>query len=196
MILPIGKWVLETACKQLVDWAEQPTMAHWTMAVNISAAQFSRSDFVETLTRILHRTGAKPERLKLELTEAMLVSDIDDVIVKMLAIKALGVALSLDDFGSGYCSLAALKRLPIDQLKIDQSFIQNLMTNLNDEAIARSVVSLGHNLGLSVIAEGVETVEQKNFLAQIGCDAYQGYYFGRPVITADLGLVMDNLPPQ
>lgn len=194
MILPIGKWVLETACKQLVDWASQPAMAHWTMAVNISAAQFVRSDFVEILKKILFGTGAKPERLKLELTEAMLVSDIDDVVLKMLEIKALGVTLALDDFGSGYCSLASLKRLPFDQLKIDQSFIQDLMTNINDEAIARSVVSLGHNLGLKVIAEGVETREQRNFLAEMGCDAYQGYYFGRPVATSELQLVVGNMP--
>jgi len=194
MILPIGKWVLEAACKQLVEWAEQPARAHWTMAVNISALQLVRSDFVETLKNVLRTTGAKPGHLKLELTEAMLVSDIDDVIIKMNALKELGVSFSLDNFGTGYSSLAYLKRLPLDQLKIDQSFVHDLMTNNNDEAIARSVVTLGHNLGLKVIAEGVETAEQRDFLAQMGCDAYQGYYFGHPVPTADLQSVINNIP--
>lgn len=194
MILPIGKWVLEAACKQLAEWAEQPAMAHWTMAVNVSASQFARSDFVAILTQILHSTGAKPELLKLELTEAMLVSDIDDVIFKMAALKELGVCFSLDDFGTGYSSLAYLKRLPLDQLKIDKSFVHDLVTNTNDEAIARSVVTLGHNLGFKVIAEGVETAEQQNFLEQMGCDAYQGYYFGYPVATADLQSIVNNIP--
>ncbi|HWV14486.1 MAG TPA: EAL domain-containing protein [Cellvibrio sp.] len=186
MILPIGRWILQTACLQLVEWGAHKATAHWTMAVNISATQFARADFVSVLKNVLLKTGANPQRLKLELTEAILAKDINDVILKMDSLKELGVTFSLDDFGTGYSSLTHLKRLPLDQLKIDQSFVQDLMTNNDDEVIARAVVNLGHSLGLSVIAEGVETLEQRNFLQAMGCDAYQGYYFGYPVSSLEL----------
>ena len=186
LILPLGQWVLETACAQLVAWSQDPVRARWSMAVNVSALQFAQSDFVECVGRALHKTGAKPSLLKLELTESMLVDDVEGVVAKMKAIKAYGVAFSLDDFGTGYSSLSILKRLPLQQLKIDQSFVHDILIDPNDAVIARTIVALAHNLDLRVIAEGVESVEQRDFLAAIGCDAFQGYFFGRPVPVADL----------
>lgn len=181
LILPLGQWVLETACAQLVTWADQPATAHWTMAVNVSASQFAQTDFVEHIAQALQKTGANPCLLKLELTESTLVDDVEDVIVKMNAIKAFGVGFSLDDFGTGYSSLSYLKRLPLDQLKIDQSFVRDVLTDPSDAVIARTILALGHSLGLTVIAEGVETAEQRNFLVSSGCAAFQGYYFGHPM---------------
>ena len=186
MILPLGQWVLETACTQLVAWARVPDTAHWSLAVNVSAAQFAQADFVDRVSAALQKTGANPALLKLELTESMLMDNVEDIIVKMNAIKTHGVRLSLDDFGTGYSSLSCLKRLPLDQLKIDQSFVRDLLTDPNDAVIARTVVALGHSLGLKVIAEGVETLEQRDILASIGCDAFQGYYFGRPVPASEM----------
>ena len=181
LILPIGDWVLETACRQLARWASQPEMAHLTVAVNISARQFHQRDFVDRVLLTLERTGANPYRLKLELTESLLISDVADVISKMDAIKARGVGFSLDDFGTGYSSLSYLKRLPLDQLKIDQSFVRDILIDPDDAAIARTVVALADSLGLVVIAEGVETAAQRDFLASLGCHNYQGYLFSRPL---------------
>jgi predicted signal transduction protein with EAL and GGDEF domain len=181
LIQPLGQWVLETACAQLVDWASAENSAHWTVSVNVSALQFALPDYVQTVTAALKKTGANPRLLKLELTESMLASDVDDVVAKMRDLKSQGVSLSLDDFGTGYSSLAYLKRLPLDQIKIDQSFVRNVLTDASDAAIARTILALGRSLGLQVIAEGVETLEQRDFLEGIGCQAYQGYYFGRPV---------------
>lgn len=194
MILPLGQWVLEAACAQLVEWAHNPITEPWTMAVNVSASQFAHPDFVANVDKALKKTGANPYRLKLELTESMLVKDIDDVIVKMFEIKALGVTFSLDDFGTGYSSLSYLKRLPLDQLKIDQSFVRDLLTDPNDAAIAHTIIALSHSLSLKVIAEGVETAEQRDVLANMGCDAYQGYYFARPVAQEDLAETVQKLP--
>ena len=181
MILTLGQWVLETACAQLAAWANIPARAHWTMAVNVSVSQFAQADFVSNVDRALLNSGANPRLLKLEITESMLAANVDDVVVKMFEIKALGVAFSLDDFGTGYSSLSYLKRLPLDQLKIDQTFVRDLMTDPNDAIIAKTVIALADSLGLSVIAEGVETREQRNYLADMGCNAYQGYYFGKPL---------------
>jgi predicted signal transduction protein with EAL and GGDEF domain len=194
MILALGQWVLETACAQLVEWSKAPNTAHWTMAVNVSISQFAQPNFVANVDKALQKTGANPHRLKLELTESMLAKDVDDVIVKMFEIKALGVTFSLDDFGTGYSSLSYLKRLPLDQLKIDQSFVRDLLTDPNDAAIARTIIALGHSLSLHVIAEGVETLEQRDTLAAMGCDAYQGYYFARPVAVDDLAHAIRNIP--
>lgn len=194
IILPLGQWVLETACAQLVKWAKTPEMAHWTMAVNVSVSQFAQINFVSSIDKALQKTGANPRLLKLELTESMLAKDVDEVIVKMFEIKALGVTFSLDDFGTGYSSLSYLKRLPLDQLKIDQSFVRDLLTDPNDAVIARAIVALGHSLSLKVIAEGVETVEQRDSLASMGCDAYQGYYFARPVAAEEIVLAINNIP--
>jgi EAL domain-containing protein (putative c-di-GMP-specific phosphodiesterase class I) len=151
------------------------------MAVNVSARQFHHQDFVEQVLAILDHSGANPDRLKLELTESLFLADIEDTIVKMTALKAAGVRFSLDDFGTGYSSLAYLKRLPLDQLKIDQSFIRDVLVDPNDAAIARTIVALAHSMGLAVIAEGVETEAQREFLANHNCYAFQGFLFGKPV---------------
>ncbi len=180
LILPLGQWVLETACQQLATWATEAATAHWTLAVNVSALQFSQASFVASVSRAVAQSGAHARLLKLELTESILIHDVEDVITKITALKAQGVGLSLDDFGTGYSSLSYLKRLPLDQLKIDQSFVRDVLTDPSDAVIARTILALGHSLGLTVIAEGVETEGQHQFLADAGCDAFQGYYFGRP----------------
>jgi EAL domain-containing protein (putative c-di-GMP-specific phosphodiesterase class I) len=159
-------------------------MAHLTVAVNVSAHQFRQSDFVNQVLQVLHKTGANPQRLKLELTESLLVDNIETTIETMITLKASGIGFSLDDFGTGYSSLQYLKRLPLDQLKIDQSFVREVLLDANDAAIARTIVALSKGLGLGVIAEGVETVAQRDFLAAAGCHAYQGYLFGRPLPLA------------
>jgi len=186
LILPLGQWVLEAACEQLVQWASAPATARWTVAVNVSASQFAQAEFQTNVITALKKTGANPRLLKLELTESMLISDVNAVIQKMNAIRTLGVTFSLDDFGTGYSSLSYLKRLPLAQLKIDQSFVRDVLTDPSDAVIARTILALGHNLGLKVIAEGVETAEQHHFLSSLGCDAFQGYYFGRPVLPERL----------
>lgn len=194
LILPLGQWVLETACQQLVALAKHPQSAHWSLAVNVSALQFAQPDFVATVSLALQKTGANPHRLKLELTESMLLGDVDAVIVKMAELKTLGVSFALDDFGTGYSSLAYLKRLPLNQLKIDQSFVRDLLRDPNDAAIAKTIIELGHSLGLTVMAEGVETAEQQRILALMGCDSYQGYYFARPVPLAQLPEAIAGIP--
>jgi diguanylate cyclase (GGDEF)-like protein len=181
LILSLGHWILKTACEQLAVWARIPDMEVVTMAVNVSARQFSQNDFVAEVLSILHETGANPHRLKLELTESLLLQNIEDVIKKMAALKVAGVSFSLDDFGTGYSSLAYLKRLPLDQLKIDQSFVRDIMNNENDAIICKSTIALSDSMGLTVIAEGVETLEQRNILFDMGCRAYQGYWFSRPI---------------
>jgi diguanylate cyclase (GGDEF)-like protein/PAS domain S-box-containing protein len=197
LILQLGQWVLDTACQQLVRWAADNATALWTMAVNVSALQFSQDDFVGSVARAVVDSGADARRLKLELTESMLIADLQQVITKMRNIKAMGVSFSLDDFGTGYSSLTHLKRLPMDQLKIDQSFVRDLLTDPDDALICQTIVALGHNLGMQVIAEGVETTGQRDFLAGIGCDAFQGYLFARPLPPEALessGIHMENRP--
>jgi diguanylate cyclase (GGDEF)-like protein/hemerythrin-like metal-binding protein/PAS domain S-box-containing protein len=193
LILPLGSWVLETACLQLARWAHQPARAQLTMAVNVSARQFHQSDFVERVLETLKRTGAPAHRLKLELTESLLVTHIEDVIVKMNALKGQGVGFSLDDFGTGYSSLSYLKRLPLDQLKIDQGFVRDILVDSNDAAIAKMVVALADSLGLAVIAEGVETEAQRDFLGSLGCSDYQGYLFSRPVPLEEFELLVPTV---
>jgi EAL domain-containing protein (putative c-di-GMP-specific phosphodiesterase class I) len=185
LILPLGHWVLENACTQLALWATRPEMAHLTVAVNVSVRQFHHRDFVDQVLAVLDSTGANPKRLKLELTESLLVDDVEGVIAKMSTLKARGVGFSLDDFGTGYSSLSYLKRLPLDQLKIDQSFVRTILTDPNDAAIAKMVVALADSMGLAVIAEGVEIEAQRDFLARQGCHAYQGYLFSRPLPLAE-----------
>ena len=186
LIVPLGRWVIETACVQLAQWAADPAKAGLSIAVNVSARQFRQERFVADVCEILDRTGADPARLELELTESSLVTDVESVIRKMDALKARGVCFSLDDFGTGYSSLAYLKRLPLDQLKIDQGFVRDILDDPNDAAIARTVIVLAESLGLRVIAEGVETEAQSAFLGAQGCHAYQGYLFSRPLNVADL----------
>jgi diguanylate cyclase (GGDEF)-like protein/PAS domain S-box-containing protein len=188
LIIPLGQWVLQAACAQLVAWNGSAATRKLSMAVNVSARQFRHPDFTEQLLDLLRESGANPYRLKLELTESMLLSDFDDVIVKMGELRSIGVNFALDDFGTGYSSLSYLKRLPLDQLKIDQSFVRDVLTDPNDAAIARTILSLAHSLDLSVVAEGVETAGQRDFLLKIGCKAFQGYFFGRPVAVQDLAL--------
>ncbi|WP_168204857.1 EAL domain-containing protein [Noviherbaspirillum sp. UKPF54] len=181
LIQHIGTCVLQMACRQLSIWASHAATAHLTLAVNVSARQFRRPDFVEQVLSVIEKSGANPHRLKLELTESLLVDDIEGVITKMGTLKAKGVSFSLDDFGTGYSSLAYLKRLPLDQLKIDRSFVRDILIDSNDAAIARTIVALADSMSLSVIAEGVETHAQRDALSAAGCYFYQGYLFGRPL---------------
>jgi diguanylate cyclase (GGDEF)-like protein/PAS domain S-box-containing protein len=181
LILPLGQWVLQEACRQLALWARQPGTRNLTMAVNVSALQFAQTDFVKHVAAAIDSSGIRPRLLELELTESMLVGDVADVLDKMQRIRALGVRFSLDDFGTGYSSLMYLKRLHVDQLKIDQSFVRDVLNNADDQVIAQTILSLGHNFSMQVIAEGVETEEQYQMLCSMGCDAFQGYLFARPV---------------
>ena len=181
LILPIGRKILDTACRQIAHWARSPHTKQLQVAVNVSARQFRQLDFVEQLFEVLESTGADPNRLKLELTESLLVENVEDIIDKMMRLKARGVGFSLDDFGTGYSSLAYLKRLPLEQLKIDQTFVRDILTDPNDAAIVRTTIALGQSLGLNVIAEGVETEAQRDFLRENGCTFYQGYLFSKPM---------------
>ena len=185
LILPLGRWVLVTACQQLAEWGARAEMAHLTVSVNVSANQFRQKDFVEQVLSILDQTGANPFRLKLEVTESMLLSNVDDVIDKMVSLKAKGVGFSLDDFGTGYSSLSYLKRLPLDQLKIAQPFVRDVLSDENDAAIATTIIALAQSFQLDVIAEGVETEAQRDYLSSVGCHAYQGYFFSRPLPLED-----------
>lgn len=185
LILPLGAWVLRNACTQLVTWAQMPELAHLSLSVNVSARQFRQSDFVGQVQAVLERTGANPQRLKLELTESMLVEDMDDIVHKMESLRALGVGCSLDDFGTGYSSLTYLKKLPLDQLKIDQSFVRDVLSDPNDAAIAHTIITLGKSLGFAVVAEGVETQGQREFLVANDCHIFQGYLFSKPVPLPD-----------
>ncbi len=192
LILPIGQWVLETACMQLKAWEHNQTTQHLVLAVNVSAKQFTQKDFVKQVLATLEKTGANPNKLKLELTESMLVTNIEDIIAKMNNLRIKGVKFSLDDFGTGFSSLSYLKRLPLDQLKIDQSFVHDALTDLNDAAIINAVIALGQSLGMEVIAEGVETQGQRTFLAVQGCTHYQGYFFSRPLPLKEFEQLLHN----
>lgn len=180
LIIPIGLWVLETACLQLRQWQKDPERQHLQLAVNVSARQFRQANFSQQVTGILLKTGALPSNLKLELTESALLDNIEDTIEKMKLLKRLGVQFSMDDFGTGYSSLSYLKKLPIDQLKIDQSFVRNITSDPDDATIVQTIIAMAHNLGITVIAEGVETDQQKAFLIQHNCRNFQGYLFGKP----------------
>jgi diguanylate cyclase (GGDEF)-like protein/PAS domain S-box-containing protein len=181
MIVPIGQWVLEAACKQLKAWEAIPQMRGLTLAVNISSKQFHQDDFVSHVKYIVKKQGIHPALLKLELTETAFTNNIESLISSMNALKDVGIQLELDDFGTGYSSLQYLKRLPLEQLKIDQSFVREIEYNENDKQIVRTIISMAHNLQLKVIAEGVETENQKQILLDSGCQRFQGYLFGRPL---------------
>ena len=181
LIVPIGQWVLATACAQLAAWSGDGRAGELQVAVNVSARQFRQADFVDQLHGLLQRSGADPTRLKLELTESLVLDNVADTIARMNAIKQLGVTFSMDDFGTGYSSLSYLTRLPLDQLKIDRAFVSRLPDNQSDAVIAQTIVTMGRSLGLTVIAEGVETAAQCEFLDRHGCHGYQGFMFGRPV---------------
>jgi len=185
LMLPMGTWVLKTACEQLVVWSHRPETASLVMAVNVSIVQFSHPDFVTTVLGVLERSGANAARLKLEVTEGMLANDLDDIVNKMTLLKAHGVSFSLDDFGTGFSSLSYLRRLPLDQLKIDQSFVRHMHGSKKDAAIVHAVIALGQSLELGVIAEGVETDEQRRFLLALGCTQYQGFLFSKPITAKE-----------
>ena len=181
LILDIGQWVLDTACAQLRRWQDEESTRHLRMCVNVSARQFHQPDFVDRVRRSLTVSGAHPSQLMLELTESIVVDRLDDVIERMKALRELGVLFSLDDFGTGYSSLSYVKRLPLDEVKIDRSFVRDLVVDSNDAAIVRAILAMSESLGLRVVAEGVETQVQRDFLLRNGCRAYQGYLFGRPM---------------
>jgi len=185
LIVSIGKWVIETACKQLNEW-KLAGKTHLSIAVNVSPKQFRQTDFVETVLSFIIKYDLDSTKLKLELTESMLVDNIEDIKSKMYKLKENGICFSLDDFGTGYSSLNYLSKLPIDQLKIDQSFVRNMIKDQNDAVIVKIIISLGHSLGLSVIAEGVETIDQQRFLAKHNCNLYQGYLFCKPLSIEEL----------
>jgi diguanylate cyclase (GGDEF)-like protein/PAS domain S-box-containing protein len=184
LILPIGQWVLEAACSRLKDWAGDPRTRELQLAINVSARQFRQADFVDRVRHALERAGAPAAKLKLELTESLVIDDIKGTIEKMRALKELGVGFSMDDFGTGYSSLSYLTRLPLDQVKIDRSFVRNLPDNANDAAVVQTIITLAKSLGLAVIAEGVETEAQRAFLERHGCPTYQGFLFSKPVDIA------------
>ncbi len=184
LILPIGQWVLETACAQLKVWAGGAHSRGLYLAINVSARQFRQPDFVDQVDRALRNAGAPAERLKLELTETVLLDDIDDTNKKMHALKQLGVGFCLDDFGTGYSSLSYLTRLPLDQIKIDRSFVHNLPDSANDAIVVQTIITMARSLGLTAIAEGVETQAQKEFLERNGCPTWQGFLLGKPVCIA------------
>ncbi|ADE11815.1 diguanylate cyclase/phosphodiesterase with PAS/PAC sensor(s) [Sideroxydans lithotrophicus ES-1] len=190
LICPIGEWVLETACKQLKLWERHELTQDLIMSVNVSAKQFYQSDFVVKVLEAIHRHDVNPSLLKLELTESMLLDKIEDTISTMNALKAVGVRFSLDDFGTGYSSLQYLKRLPLNQLKIDRSFVRDIAVDSSDEAIVSTIIAMAHSLNLDVIAEGVETDEQKQILLNKGCIHYQGYLFGKPVPIEQLEVML------
>jgi len=182
LIRPLGHAVLTAACTQLAAWAQRVDMAHLTVAVNISAREFAQPNFAEQVLAILTATGAKPQRFKLELTESLLVADVGDVIAKMRALKEAGVGFALDDFGTGYSSLAYLNQLPLDQLKIDRSFVMNIESDESAALICAATISLAHSRKLQVVAEGVENAAQRHVLSAVHqCDFTQGYLFSRPL---------------
>jgi EAL domain-containing protein (putative c-di-GMP-specific phosphodiesterase class I) len=173
--------VLQTACAQLKIWQGSVLTRDLTLAVNVSAKQFRQADFVARVQRAVQESGAKSSLLKLELTESMVQDNLEDTIAKMRELKLLGVSFSMDDFGTGYSSLQYLKQLPLDQVKIDQSFVRDIASDMNDAAIVQTIIAMSDALGLNVIAEGVETAEQCEFLDEHGCHAFQGYLFGKPL---------------
>ncbi|MDO8350239.1 MAG: EAL domain-containing protein, partial [Gallionella sp.] len=181
LIVPIGTWVLQTACAQLIKWQDNPLACDLTLAVNVSAKQFHQENFVEVVRRTLQQSGINPAFLKLELTESLVQSNIDETISKMHELKLMEIKFSMDDFGTGYSSLSYLKRLPLDQLKIDQSFVRDLPGDRHDAAIVQTIIAMAHALDLHIIAEGVESQAHLDFLRDNNCHNYQGYLFGKPM---------------
>ena len=181
LIFPLGNWVLETACTQIASWANRPEGQHLSVAVNVSAREFRQPKFVDQVLGALNRSGANPANLKIELSENMFGENVEEVIAKMSKLKALGVRFSLEDFGTGYSSMSYLKRLPLDQIKIDRAFVSDILKDPISGAVAQAIISFARAMGLSVIAEGVETEEQRAFLAKLGCHAFQGFLFSHPL---------------
>jgi EAL domain-containing protein (putative c-di-GMP-specific phosphodiesterase class I) len=180
LIVPLGEWVLRTACAQNKAW-QDAGLKPVCVAVNLSARQFRQRDLIEVVTGILRETGLDPSYLELELTESLIMQNVESTIVTLKKLNAMGIKLAIDDFGTGYSSLSYLKRFPIDMLKIDQSFVRDITTDPDDASIAKTIISMAHDMKLRVIAEGVETEEQRSFLSLRHCDEMQGYFFSRPV---------------
>jgi EAL domain-containing protein (putative c-di-GMP-specific phosphodiesterase class I) len=185
MIIPIGDWVIEQACSQLRIWEMDPVMRKIQLSVNVSPRQLSQPYFVEQVKDAIEKNGIRSSRLKLELTENIVLSDVDDVIEKMHELRGIGINFAMDDFGTGYSSLSYLKRLPLEQLKIDQSFIRDIALDKNSSIMVRTIINIASNFGLKIVAEGVETDEQLAFLLQYGCNMFQGYLFGKPVPSGE-----------
>jgi EAL domain-containing protein (putative c-di-GMP-specific phosphodiesterase class I) len=181
LIVPIGEWVIDAACAQLHIWQQAAATAALTLSINVSARQFHQPDFVDKVRSALERHRVRPDGLKLELTESVVVGDIEATVLRMQQIKALGVQFALDDFGTGYSSLSYLKRLPFDQIKIDQFFVRDMAQNPSSEAIVRAILAIARSLELEVVAEGVETQAEYELLLTRGCELFQGYLFGKPV---------------
>jgi len=190
LILPIGEWVLHTACAQIKTWSINPATRHLRIAVNVSSVQFAQDDFVAQVKRALDESGSDPACLKLELTESLMLNNVDDIISKMHQIKAFGVGFSMDDFGTGFSSLSYLKKLPLDQLKIDQSFVRDLVSDHNDKAIVEAIITMAEAFGLNIIAEGVETEEQRAHLSYNGCNTFQGFLFSKPLPIEQVDLML------
>ena len=190
LILPIGQWVLETACAQIKQWESAAYTRNLKLSVNVSARQFQQVDFVQQVCHAINQEGINPNKLNLELTESLVLHDVADTIRKMHALQDVGVQFSMDDFGTGFSSLSSLKKLPIDQLKIDQSFVRDIATDSDDQVIVQTIIAMAHQLGQKVIAEGVETDSQRLFLAQHGCFACQGYLFGKPVPLEEFEMLL------
>lgn len=191
-ILSIGLWVLEEACAQLKVWAQDPLTSDLTLSVNVSAKQFHQTNFAAQVKEVVKHYGINPERLKLELTESILLKNIEDVIESMYVLNKIGIRFSLDDFGVGYSSLQYLKKLPLAELKIDQSFVHDIELDGSDQVIVRTIIAMAHSLELNVIAEGVETEGQKAFLVSSGCNSFQGYLFGKPVLLGEFESRLKN----
>ncbi|WP_157265275.1 putative bifunctional diguanylate cyclase/phosphodiesterase [Azohydromonas aeria] len=192
LILPLGEAVLRQACAQLVAWSADARRAHLGLAVNVSPREFRQADFVAQVLRVLRETGADPARLTLEITESLFVDDVADVVAKMEALRRAGIAFALDDFGTGYSSLAYLKRMPLRELKIDRSFVRDVLSDANDATIARAVIALGHELGLEVVAEGIETEAQLEFLQANGCRLFQGWLFGKAMAVEEFEALLER----
>jgi EAL domain-containing protein (putative c-di-GMP-specific phosphodiesterase class I) len=180
LIVPIGKWVLDETCRQIKAWEGRSETKGLKLSMNVSARELKQSDFVDNVKKAVERTRINPSALSLEITESILLDNIEEFIVKMKELKEIGISFALDDFGTGYSSLSHLKRLPINELKIDKSFVRDLGVDKNDEAIVRTIIQMGETLGMDVVAEGVETPTHRAMLERYGCHNYQGYLFGKP----------------
>ncbi|MCK5354402.1 MAG: EAL domain-containing protein, partial [Methyloprofundus sp.] len=179
LIIPLGYWVIEEACNKIVQWNDNLNLHH--IAINVSTLQFNQPMFIEAVDKILEQTGANPNKLMFELTESVLVDNPQDIIAKMHQLKKWGISIAIDDFGTGYSSLAYLKDFPIDQLKIDQSFIQSISTDTSNQVIVKAIIFIASQMKFELIAEGVETIEQLNYLLSNDCTKFQGYYFNTPL---------------
>jgi EAL domain-containing protein (putative c-di-GMP-specific phosphodiesterase class I) len=198
LIVGIGKDVIKFACAQINAWSNHPRYCKLTISVNVSPVQFNQANFVDDVLKIVQESQINPQRLKLELTESSLLKNVDQSIEKMQALQEQGIDFAMDDFGIGYSSLSYLKRLPLYQLKIDQSFVRDITIDPNDAIIVCTIIAMAKNMNLNVLAEGVETKEQKDFLELNGCPVFQGYYFGRPIPIAEFEQDLErrfSLPP-